>query len=302
VEFFGNRVVAHCGVCNIRARSCSRSERLGFTNPFSTPVRGSDKLKVSSSSFGTLRVTTSIRTTALIAILRLAVMALAARVWLTILTEYRFYFPADFSAAFLIGRESVFVGLYRYAFYAHILVGPITLILAAWLMYGGRKFGGQTIRRLAEKSHRRIGRLQAILVFGVLVPSGLVMARDAHAGPIAGLGFGGLSIMTGATMLMAVRKAVAGDLAAHQHWATCCFLCLVSPLILRISMGLSIVLGFESEAFYQFNAWASWFVPLAIYQSQCLRGLASPVTPVSNARPAKSSFPNASVPSPKAIP
>ncbi|TWT94378.1 DUF2306 domain-containing protein [Neorhodopirellula pilleata] len=213
---------------------------------------------------------TPIRTAALVATLRLAVMALAVKVWVSILTEYPLYFPADFSAAFLIGREEVFDGLYRFAFYSHIVVGPIALILAAWLLFGGQKLTRRRSTTRARQSHRRVGRVQAILVLGILVPSGLVMAWDAHTGPIAGWGFGSLSIATAATMLMAIRKAISGDFEAHRLWATRCFLCLVSPLILRVSMGVSITLAFESETFYQFNAWASWMIPLAIYEFRLL--------------------------------
>lgn len=204
---------------------------------------------------------TLLGTTPLFAVLRLALMALAVKVWLSIVAEYRFYFPADFSATFLIGREDVFVGLYPIAFYAHILAGPVTLLLAGWLMIAGKTSHS---RRLL---HRRLGRVQGVLVIGVLVPSGLVMAWDAHTGPAAAWGFGLHAVFTGASMFAAIRAAIHGDLSSHQRWATRCFLCLMAPVILRISMGASIVFGFESDAYYQFNAWASWLVPLAIYES-----------------------------------
>lgn len=203
---------------------------------------------------------TPLGTIGLLATLRLAVMALAVKVWVSIVLEYRLYFPADFSAAFLIGREAVFVGLYRTAFYAHIVVGPVTLLLAAWLMLGGKQ---STSRRI---NHRRLGRIQGVLVLGVLVPSGLVMAWDAHTGPIAGWGFGLQSIATGATMLAAIRFAMVGDIFKHRRWATNCFLCLIAPVILRVLMGASITFGFESDGFYQFNAWASWMVPITIHE------------------------------------
>ena len=204
---------------------------------------------------------TPLGTTPLIAVLRLAIMALALKVWVSIVAEYRFYFPANFSASFLIGREDIFVGLYPVAFYAHILVGPVTLLLAGWLMLAAKT---SPSRRL---HHRRLGRVQSILVIGVLVPSGLVMAWDAHTGPAAAWGFGLHAAFTGASMFAAIRSAVRRDLSSHRRWAKRCFLCLIAPVILRISMGASIALGFESDAYYQFNAWASWLVPLAIYQS-----------------------------------
>ncbi len=207
----------------------------------------------------------------LIFLLRLVLLLLAIKVWASILVEYRLYFPADFSASFLIGREDVFVGIYPAAFYSHIVVGPVVLVVAAWLISSGNQMLGSVsaARFDRARAHRILGRLQAVLIIGVLVPSGLVMAWHAHHGPIAGAGFALLSVSTGIAMAMTIVRAVAGDFDAHRRWATRCFVLLVSPLILRISMGVSIVGGFESPSFYQFNAWASWLIPLLLFERVC---------------------------------
>ena len=48
------------------------------------------------------------------------------KVFLSILYQYRWYFPADFdSSPFLSGRRFTFTGLYRSVFYVHIVAGPI---------------------------------------------------------------------------------------------------------------------------------------------------------------------------------
>ena len=70
----------------------------------------------------------------------LAIGLLFLKVLLAILYEYRWYFPADFdSSAFLSGRRYTFVGIYRVAFYAHIISGPLAILLGCALMFSGGK-------------------------------------------------------------------------------------------------------------------------------------------------------------------
>ncbi|MDV6029098.1 MAG: DUF2306 domain-containing protein [Phycisphaera sp. RhM] len=182
------------------------------------------------------------------------------KVFLSILYQYRWYFPADFDASpFLAGRRFSFVGLYRWAFYLHLFAGPAALMLGTFLLYSG---GKSRWRRV----HRTAGKTQCALIGLMVVPSGLVMSLQAYAGPIAQLGFIVQSILTGMTILVAVSFVRAGNLAAHRRWATRCYLLLWSPLLLRVVAGLMIVSNLESEWTYRLNAWLSWLVPLAVYE------------------------------------
>ena len=190
----------------------------------------------------------------------IAVGLLFLKVFLSILIEYRWYFPADFDrSAFLSGRRDSFIGIYRMAFYTHLLAGPLALIIATYLMFSG---GKHKLRKL----HRTLGKLQLVLVLAILVPSGWVMAQQAYAGPIAAVGFSLLSIATGGSVLAAGYFAMRRKFQAHQRWATRCFLLLASPLLLRLVTGGAIVLQRESELFYCLNAWLSWLIPLAIHE------------------------------------
>lgn len=190
----------------------------------------------------------------------LAVLALFFKVFFSILAEYWWYFPPDFERSnFLSGRRYSFRGLYPAAFYIHILSGPPAALLGLFLVVTGR---GKTFRYW----HRAAGKLLALDVLLFLVPSGLVMARSAYAGPIAGAGFATLSILTAAYTLVAIYCAMKRNFRAHQHLATACFILLASPLLLRLVTGAAIVLHCESETFYQANAWLSWLAPLAIYE------------------------------------
>ncbi len=193
-------------------------------------------------------------------ILLAAVAILFTRVLLGILLEYRWYFPADFDkSAFLSGRRYTFTGLYHAFFYAHILSGPVAIVLASFLILSG---GRAQFRRW----HRLAGRALVLIVLCLLFPSGLVMAYQAYAGPPAAAGFGILSLLTAAAALMTAYHARARNFALHRRWAERCFLLLISPLILRLIAGAVIVMDVESELTYRLNAWLSWLVPLVIYE------------------------------------
>lgn len=184
---------------------------------------------------------------------------LLVKVLLEVLSEYRWYFPANFDAAFLTGRRESFVGVYRAAFYTHILSGPVAVVLGALLMLSGWLARSPFL-------HRRMGQIQIVLIFAAVVPSGLVMSSQALAGPIAGAGFAALSLATAGTAAVTLWSAIAGRFALHQKWAGRCFVLLCSPLLLRLVAGAAIVLESESEWMYRLNAWLSWIVPLALYE------------------------------------
>ncbi|MCO8121302.1 DUF2306 domain-containing protein [Stieleria sp. TO1_6] len=189
-----------------------------------------------------------------------AAVILSLKVFLAILYQYRWYFPADFDASpFLSGRRYTFVGIYRAAFYAHLASGPTSLLLGTVLLLSGGRPGWSVI-------HRWLGKTQLILVLLIVVPSGLVMALQAYAGPIAEIGFMAQSLLLAVTVVAAAATARSRRFLDHQRWAQRCYILLWSPLLLRIVAGLMIVTDLESEWTYRINAWASWLVPLAIYE------------------------------------
>jgi hypothetical protein len=225
------------------------------------------------------------RLSKLYVIARWALVVLFAKVLVAIVWEYRWYFPANFDAsAFLSGRRYTFVGLYRAAFYAHILCGPVAVVLGVFLMLSG---GRARYRRI----HRVVGRLQMLLVLAVLVPSGLAMAREAYSGPIAGLAFAALSVATGFSAAAAWRLVRARKFRSHRVWATRCFILLASPLLLRVIAGAVIVLDLESDLSYRLNAWLSWLLPLAVYEVWRWRGAGGNVIVASSSLPPMETLP-----------
>ncbi|MDP6447353.1 MAG: DUF2306 domain-containing protein, partial [Pirellulaceae bacterium] len=188
-----------------------------------------------------------------------AAALLFAKALLAVLYEYRWYFPPNFDSAFLTGRRESFFGIYSWAFYAHIISGPLTVVLGTYLVLTGG-------RPRVRAAHRWAGRVQIFVVAAIVAPSGLVMARYAFSGPIAGIAFALLSVATGVTAAVTAWCAITGRLADHQTWAQRCYILLCSPLLLRLVAGFTIVTKIESPWTYRLNAWLSWLVPLAIYE------------------------------------
>lgn len=206
------------------------------------------------------RVAHQKRMKSLLIVTACATFALSSRILASILTEYTYYFPPNFDAEFLFGRQSYFFGNYALAFYVHIIVSPITLILGALLMWTGRRHGKKIW-------HRRLGKMQGILIIALVVPSGLVMSTRAISGPAAGLGFATLSIALLGSMLAAIAYARKRNFARHQLWATRCFVLLCSPLLLRLVNGAALITQTQSPWLYPMSAWLSWLLPWGIFES-----------------------------------
>jgi hypothetical protein len=62
-----------------------------------------------------------------------------------VLVAFPDYFPANFRSDLLLGRHGYFIGSYHWAFYAHVVAGPLTLIpdLSAY-----RKLGEHALVRV----------------------------------------------------------------------------------------------------------------------------------------------------------
>jgi hypothetical protein len=199
------------------------------------------------------------RTEKLKSLARFLLFVLCLKILLSIIYEFRFYFPPNFEANFLIGRKSYFFGSYSTAFYVHIVGGPIAIVIGFVLMLSGR------VARF-RKQHRWLGRVQGVIVLVAVLPSGLLMATRSVAGPIAGWGFATVAILTAISMVMAIRRARSRQFKIHQRWATRSFILLCSPLLFRVISGVTIVSNVESPMTYRLNAWLSWLIPLIVYE------------------------------------
>lgn len=191
-------------------------------------------------------------------VLQLLVALLILKVTFGIVVGYRDYFPPNFDSDFLLGREAYFGGGYRVAFYAHILAGPLTLLLGLLLV-------SDRLRMRFPRLHRSLGKGQGLLVLLALVPSGLWMAFYAGT-VVAATGFAALAVATGACVAIGWWAAVRRRFEAHRRWMWRTFLLLCSAVVLRLIGGLASVTGIGGEWSYPVAAWAIWLLPLAAYE------------------------------------
>lgn len=189
-------------------------------------------------------------------------MLVAMLIWkvtVSIVWEYRNYVPPNFAGDFLFGRESYFWNGYHWAFYAHLLAGPPSLMLGTILI-------SQRLRRRSFAWHRRLGRVHVALVLLMVAPSGLGMAYYAATGAVAGVGLGLLAVATATCAWCGWRAAVARRLEAHRRWMWRTFLLLCSAVVLRILGGLATVLPWDAAWLYAASIWTSWLVPLLVFE------------------------------------
>ena len=189
-----------------------------------------------------------------------AVALLILKVLLSVVIGYRDYFPPNFDADFLLGRGSYFWGPYCWAFYAHLVSGPATLLIGTVLI-------SDRFRRLAPRWHRRLGRVQVAAILLLLVPSGLWMARYAATGAVGGSGLATLAIATAACTMLGWRAAVQRRFDVHRRWMGRTYLLLCSAVVIRLIGGLATVCQFDALWLYPVSAWASWLVPLLIFET-----------------------------------
>lgn len=201
----------------------------------------------------------SIGPTSLLRLLKLLAGVLVLKVTVAVVMVYPNYFPPNFDSEFLHGREAYFFGGYQWAFYAHVIAGPITLVLGLVLV-------SERFRRWSPRWHRWLGKVQVGMVVFLLAPSGLWMAYYAEGGAVAAVGFAVLAVLTATCAVNGWRLAVRRRFAEHRLWMWRCFLLLCSAVVLRLIGGLAMVTGVGGEWSYPVAAWASWLVPLTSYE------------------------------------
>ena len=144
-------------------------------------------------------------------VLRWLAVVLVLRVLAAILANYPDYFPPDFDSLFLQGREPTFGGVYRAAFYVHILSGPVVLVNGLVLL-------SETVRRRRGGLHRVLGPGPGGRAAGARAPERVVMSRHAFGGWPAGLSFLVLSAATAGCAVAGVVHARRRRYDRHRRW------------------------------------------------------------------------------------
>ena len=200
-----------------------------------------------------------------------AAVLLVLKVTLSVVVGYRAYLPPNFNSDFLLGRESYFFGPYSWAFYAHLVSGPASLVFGTILV-------SDRFRQAAPRWHRRLGKLQIGNVLLLVVPSGLWMAWYAATGAVAAAGLGFLAIVTAICATAGWRAAVARRFDDHRRWMWRTYILLCSAVVIRMIGGLATVLQVDAEWVYPLSCWVSWLGPLVIFES--MRLLEVPPAPI----------------------
>ena len=185
---------------------------------------------------------------------------LVIRVLITILLEYRFYFPPDFDQAFfLAGRRESFYGWYSAGFYLHIISGPIAIVAVLVMLATGKSKRFRTV-------HRATGKMLALITVFAVCPGGFLIAFQSIGGPIASYGFCRLGMATLVSVLATAHFARKKQIKTHMNWAYRSAILLCSPVLLRLATGLFSVTDVESIHTYRALAWLSWILPLVIFE------------------------------------
>lgn len=221
-------------------------------------------------------------------VLTLLAGVLILRVTLSVVSNYPSYIPPDFTSDFLRGREHHFLGVYPWAFYTHIISGPISLILGLFLI-------SKQSRTRFPSWHRYLGRLQVACVVMLVTPSGLWMAYHAAAGPIAAVGLAALALATATCVTLGARSAVLRRFTDHRRWMWRGYLLLCSAVVLRLIGGLATVTAMTAPWVDPLATWMSWLLPLTAFeirewtrQKSRRFALDHPQTPAARRTPAKS--------------
>lgn len=169
------------------------------------------------------------------------------------------YFQPDFSGGFLIGKEVLFSGPYKWAFYAHIISAPIAL------------FAGtiQAFVRLEKKhpnAHKAFG-LAFLSSVIIAAPSGFIMAFSAIGGWLSTSSFILLSTLWFVFALRGFWFIQRGVNRKHRQFMTRAYVLTLSAVFLRLWSFICVhYLDWYGDSMYIFIAWASWLPFLAIYE------------------------------------
>lgn len=172
---------------------------------------------------------------------------------LVALASFRFLFGgvAETMPDFLYHAE-----LRPLAFYSHIIVASVALLLVPFQLWPGMRS-----RRI--QLHRVLGRIYgiSILVGGI---SGLWLAVTTTSGITASWGFALLAVVWVGATVIGIGSAIGGDVGAHQRWMIRSAALTMAAVALRIYLGIGVVAGFRYEYIAGLLAWICWVPNLII--------------------------------------
>jgi len=144
------------------------------------------------------------------------------------------------------------------ATYAHLIAGPLALLLAPFQLWRG-------LRTRFPALHRWMGRTYAVSIL-IAAAGSLAMLPHFTGSAFAGAGFAALAVLWVVFTVLGVVRARAGDIAAHRRWILRSVALTFAAVTLRIIMPFLMIAGWSLEETYLVTAWASWLINLAVLE------------------------------------
>ncbi len=185
------------------------------------------------------------------------------------------YFMIDRRFGLLASKSTELLSnnLWNIAFYGHILLGGLALLIG-WLQFSKK------LRTKNIKIHRIIGKtyIISVLISGIC---GLFIALHATGGIISKLGFFTLGIVWLSTTILSFKAIKKGNVELHAKFMIFSFAACFAAVTLRIWLPmLTSVMG-EFIGAYRIVAWLCW-VPNIIVAYFIVRKTKRLITPVDN--------------------
>lgn len=157
------------------------------------------------------------------------------------------------------------------AFVANATAISVHVFTAVFAMALGPLQFSARLRQQRPNLHRWTGRLY--LGVGVLVGglAGLYIARYAHGGWVARLGFALLAVLWLYTGLRAYLAVRAGAIAEHRKWMVRNYALTLAAVTLRLYVPLAVLAGLEFAVAYQIIAWLCWVPNLLVAEARYVR-------------------------------
>jgi uncharacterized membrane protein len=142
------------------------------------------------------------------------------------------------------------------AFYSHIILASVALILVPFQLWPG-------LRKRRIYLHRLLGRIYgtSILASGI---GGFWLALTTTSGIAASWGFGLLAVAWIGATAHGIGFAIRGDIAAHQRWMIRSAALTMAAVTLRIYLVIGMVAGFPYEYIVGLLAWICWVPNLIV--------------------------------------
>jgi hypothetical protein len=176
-----------------------------------------------------------------------------------------FLFHGPENGFLLTKPNSVRYSIYLPAFYIHIVMGSLVLMLGVFQL-------SKVIRNRIPKWHRLAGKIYAFSILTVTAPTGFVMSLYANGGIISKSGFALLAVLWWFFTFRGFRSALDKNWNAHRKFMLRSYILTFAAVTLRLYSFLFALAGCRGEGVYQIIVWLCWLPSLIVIEVYFLTG------------------------------